>query len=135
MPARRNPKKSRRTPLGTDPATEHGLLPALTVGPALPALPALPVPALPAESTRPVDGPTSDMPVVVDVPSVDDALDVPAVVHVPTALDVPAVVDPSSTAGRLAAPKAGPPQAGGGRSGGGKSQRAGQPRRYAFRRS
>ncbi|MGC4750328.1 hypothetical protein ACLQ28_32365 [Micromonospora sp. DT201] len=127
MPARRNPKKSRKTPLGTHPAAERGPLPALTVGPDLPDLP--------VESILPLDGLTSDIPVVVDVPSADDALVVPPVVNVPTTLDVPSVVDPSLTVGRPAAPKAGPPQAGGGRSGGGKSQRAGQPRRYAFRRS
>jgi hypothetical protein len=68
----------------------------------------------PADVDQPPVLPVPDLPVV-DVPAVD----VPAV-------DLPA---------RPAAPTAGPPLAGGGRAGGGRSQRAGQPRRYAFRRS
>ncbi|KAB1945394.1 hypothetical protein F8271_08245 [Micromonospora sp. ALFpr18c] len=127
MPARRNPKKSRTpqaTPLGIDPAAGHG-----------------PLPTLPVESALPVEvgaagTPTPDVPVVVDVPAVLDAppaLDVPAVLEAPAVPDV-SPVDPSPAA-KAVAPKAGPPQTGGARSAGGKSQRAGQPRRYAFRRS
>ncbi|MGW3605612.1 hypothetical protein [Micromonospora sp. NPDC005161] len=133
MPARRNPKKkSSRTPAptppGTEPAAGRGPLPAVSTRSDLPALPVKSaLPAIPVEPARPVG-----VPPAVEVPA---AIDVPVVVDVPAALDVPPVVDASSVAGRSAAPKAGPPLPGAARSAGGKSQRAGQPRRYAFRRS
>ncbi|SCL67867.1 hypothetical protein GA0070606_4655 [Micromonospora citrea] len=66
------------------------------------------------------------------VPSVADLtpvnLDEVAVAQV-----TPAV--PALPAARPAAPKAGPPVAGAVRAGGSRGQRAGQARRYAFRRS
>ncbi|MGW3893074.1 hypothetical protein ACWD69_30735 [Micromonospora chokoriensis] len=126
MPARRNPKKSRRTPLGANPTTEHGRPRAtrpeldLAVEPAVQTeRPVLPEPMLPAvrvESAAVLGEPA---------PSID----------VPAAVDAPAVGDLPKSAGRPAAPTAGPPHGGGGRSGGGRSQQAGQTRRYAFRRS
>ncbi|MET8199677.1 hypothetical protein [Micromonospora taraxaci] len=141
MPARRNPKKSRRTPLGTTPTTEHGRPRAirpdldLAVEPAVqvergvlaePMLPAVLVePVLPAESALPAVRVESAAVLGELTPSID----------VPAAVDAPAVGDLPKSAGRPAAPTAGPPQGGGGRSGGGRSQQAGQTRRYAFRRS
>ncbi|MGA4729741.1 hypothetical protein ACWEOS_09175 [Micromonospora taraxaci] len=150
MPARRNPKKSRRTPLGTNPTTEHSrprairpdldlavepavqaeravlaepMLPAVLVEPAVPAV--LVEPAVPAEPTLPAVRVESAAVLGELTPSID----------VPAAVDAPAVGDLPKSAGRPAAPTAGPPQGGGGRSGGGRSQQAGQTRRYAFRRS
>ncbi|MBM0279250.1 hypothetical protein [Micromonospora tarensis] len=108
MPARRNPKKSRTpkvTPLGTTPAAGHGPLSA--------------PPTQPVDSVPPVE------PLAAPAPDELVVVDVRAVVQSP-----PARVNPQQ-----AAPKAGPPQAGAARSAGGKSQRTGQPRRYAFRRS
>ncbi|SCE96661.1 hypothetical protein [Micromonospora chokoriensis] len=144
MPARRNPKKSRKTPLGTNPTTEHGRPRAtrpdldLAVEPAIqaeraaladaasrevlaePALPAVRVePALPAVRVEPA--------AVLD--ELTTSIDVPAAVDAPTVGALP------KSAGRPAAPTAGPPQGGGGRAGGGRSRPAGQTRRYAFRRS
>ncbi|WP_328419306.1 hypothetical protein OG470_36625 [Micromonospora sp. NBC_00389] len=134
MPARRNPKKSRTpapTPPGTDPAAGRGSLPLPLTRPDLPpvepALPAMLVgSALPTAPAGPVDLlPLADVPTATEVPA---GIEVPPVVNVPAVVDLPA-------AERPAAPTAGPPQGGGPRSAGGRSQRAGQPRRYAFRRS
>ncbi|MEV4766059.1 hypothetical protein AB0J89_25885 [Micromonospora chokoriensis] len=147
MPARRNPKKSRRTPPGTNPTTEHGRPRAarpdldLAVEPAVqaeravlaePMLPAVLVePALPAVLVEPAE-PTLP---AVRVESAAVLGELTPSIDVPAAVDAPAVVDLPKSAGRPAAPTAGPPQGGGGRSGGGRSQQAGQTRRYAFRRS
>ncbi|MEU5905263.1 hypothetical protein [Micromonospora sp. NPDC047527] len=130
MPARSKPKKSRTpraTPLGIDPAADHSPLPptrpdlGLAVEPVVPAGPALPLgePQLPAVLAEPAL-PLGELAPPVDVPAAVDAL---------------AVTDLPKAAGRPTAPTAGPPHGGGGRSGNGKSQQAGQPRRYAFRRS
>ncbi|MFC4017788.1 hypothetical protein ACFOW4_07500 [Micromonospora sp. GCM10011542] len=72
-------------------------------------------------------------PAAYPAPTDVDRPPVPPVVPVPDlpAVDLAAVEPPA----RPAAPTAGPPLAGGNRAGGGRSQRAGQTRRYAFRRS
>ncbi|MGC4821869.1 hypothetical protein [Micromonospora sp. DT63] len=122
MPARRNPRKTRTpapTPLGIDPAAGHGT-----------------APAPPVESAGSTG---ADLPARPEAPAraVKSALPAPAVEPVLPALAAPAVppVADSSVTGRPEAPQAGPPQAGRARSFDGKSQRAGQPRRYAYRRS
>ncbi|MDG4805658.1 hypothetical protein O7634_02665 [Micromonospora sp. WMMD1120] len=73
------------------------------------------------------DGPFAAVadPLAVPAPEVPLVVDVRLVVQSP-----PALIKPQS-----AAPKAGPPQATAAHPAGGKSQQAGQPRRYAFRRS
>ncbi|MFD6568202.1 hypothetical protein [Micromonospora profundi] len=137
MPARRNPKKSRTpraTPLGTDPAAKRGPLQPTRSDLGLAVEPALAEPAVPAalvdETAVSID------PAVLVEPAVPAGAlgELVPPVDVPAAVDAPTVADLPKSAWRPAAPTAGPPHGGGGRSGG-KSQQAGQPRRYAFRRS
>jgi hypothetical protein len=62
MPARRNPKKSRRTPLGTNPTTEHGRPRATR-----PDLDLAVEPAVQTELTTSIE-----VPAAVDAPAVGD---------------------------------------------------------------
>ncbi|MEH1168141.1 hypothetical protein V6V47_22425 [Micromonospora sp. CPCC 205539] len=146
MPARRKTKKSRTpapTKLGPDPAVGDGPLSFAAAGPDLPATllepallaPTLPLgPTLPLAPTLPLGQTEPALPVVQVEPVLADGHVEPAPPVVPAAVEASAVDDVPGS-GRPKAPTAGPPQGGGNRSAGGRSQRAGQPRRYAFRRS
>ncbi|MEH0828868.1 MULTISPECIES: hypothetical protein [Micromonospora] len=123
MPAKRNPKKSRKQ---SSPQVTPPNLGALTVTPPAVVLPTEPLaPAVSPDPVSPVvAAPTVSPVITAGVPAVDAGS-----VSLPESPETPVLPGASATP-----PRSGPPSGRQARLGG-RSQRAGQTRFYAFRRS